>query len=190
MTVPTINGIPVLLPRHEHASFGKPGMHYHIDWCYHPGEPEQNDVVWDDGPIVYKDLPKIREVYSFDNLPTRVVLMLTEQFAGKRKSECELCPHKGLPVIGGMCVGHGLCFNDDGEVDKEFFVEVGPMRQRIDHTTLQIFGGRFQMEVTEDCSIDGYRIVSSSGKVVHQRQTRLNMRKGDFFQLQFSNKDT
>lgn len=115
MSVPTVDGIPVLLPKHSHPSFGDPREHYHIDFRYHPDKPEQDEVVFSDSPVIYKDLPLVRESYRVFAKSTYLPIWLAGKYLMEGTSG--VCPHKGLPLVdigGGVkqCVGHGLCFKD------------------------------------------------------------------------------
>lgn len=131
--IPTIDNIPVLLPPHTHPEFGDPRRHYHIDYRYCLDKPEQSRVIFSDDDPIYKNLTKIREFYQAEVKGIDLPLFLSSRYdcliAGK-------CPHRGLPVmpIGNgvlQCPGHGLCFNQDGKVIKDYYLRVGTERELI-----------------------------------------------------------
>lgn len=132
--VPTVAGVPVLLPAHVHPEFGDPDEHYHIDWRYHPGPPIENEVVFSKEEVVYKDLPQLREVYQLQITAIRVSWYLMGKYKTKTVTDCGKCPHKGLPVYNGVCSGHGMIFNKDGTIDQETYCTVGgKLARRIGH---------------------------------------------------------
>ena len=124
MLVPTIQGIPVLLPAHDHPSFGSPGLHYHIDYRFLEDPPLQARVLWpkDGEEPVMVELPMLRECYDIQVQAVKVLRHLTAIYIGEQ-AKCGKCPHKGMPVMNGVCVGHGLCFNAEGFVEHN--LEIG-----------------------------------------------------------------
>lgn len=99
--VPTVRGVPVLLPGHRDTDLCERRLHYHIDRRY----SNLSGAVLD-GPIVYKDMVKLREL-EYDG-PDTMWLIILKQGYGTR-SKCHVCPHRGLELNGnGRCPGHGL----------------------------------------------------------------------------------
>lgn len=117
MLVPTIDGVPVLLPPHEHPEFGDPGLHYHVDYRFTDLEIRQNRVIHSTAEPALVDLPQVREVYTVTTANPKLLTFL----AGRHThANCGRCPHKGFPIMDGVCPGHGLVFNTDGSTVREY----------------------------------------------------------------------
>ena len=125
--VPTIDGIPVLLPAHC-DTFDKPGRHFHVDFRYLDEPPRQDRTIFTDAEPVYRRLPKLRDTYRIDMRALNLPVLMAQRYAGRR-AVCGKCPHQGLPVMRGQCVGHGLMFEPDGEVTQDFLLHVGRSSQ-------------------------------------------------------------
>jgi len=41
-------------------------------------------------------------------------LALLNHFKDHKLKNCHVCPHKGMPIINGVCMGHGLKWNAEG----------------------------------------------------------------------------
>ena len=117
--VPTVQGIPVLMPIHRHDEFGRPGLHWHVDYRYLAGEPSQSRVVWPetddpDGEVKYVRMARIRETYTAEMQIPHIQAYLSGRFGGVSVGADGVCPHKGLPMMPvgpsghRRCVGHGL----------------------------------------------------------------------------------
>lgn len=124
MLVPTIQGTPVLLPGHDHPEFGSPGLHYHIDYRFVDGVAEQAKVIWpvEGEELVMVEMEPLRETYDIHVQAGKVLRHLTNIYGGQ-KAVCGKCPHKGLPIMNGVCVGHGLVFDANNCVETN--LEIG-----------------------------------------------------------------
>lgn len=129
--VPTINGVPVLLPPHEHVEFGTPGMHYHVDFRYMKEPYKQDRVIHTLDEPVLLSLEKVRDTYKVVSGNIGLILWLSRRFEGK--NSCDKCPHKGLPIVSGLCTGHGMAFNKKGFVRMDYFLRVGKSIEKIDY---------------------------------------------------------
>lgn len=126
MLIPTVEGRAVLLPGHSHPEFGKPGFHYHIDWRYEPGEPRQNDVVWSEAEPVLVQRERVRPGSVHCHIPSIMIpFNLCHKYAGVGVST-NRCPHRGLPLVRGVCLGHGLC-TTNGKVTTELYLHIPPL---------------------------------------------------------------
>jgi len=155
MLVPTIDGVPVLLPKHSHPAFGDPGYHYHVDYRYCDGPFVQSRVIFSDKEPVLMDLPQKRAAYQIDLASFRLPMFLARHH--KKLTACGACPHKGLPVYpvsGGIsqCVGHGLIFDANGDSIDEFYIRpkgVSCERHRLDYGPKM-----YEFIVTAECYVD------------------------------------
>jgi hypothetical protein len=179
--VPTVNGLPVLLPAHEHSKFGDPGIHYHIDYRYKEGPPKQSNVIFSDEDIIYKDLPQIRETYQVEMEALDVLIWLSGEH---EKLICGRCPHKGLPVhpIGNglhQCTGHGLVFKDN-DVVKDFWLRVGDERLEA-----MFQSGSYEFNMRKDGESNGAIVETECGKQVSSLPFTqiLRWRSGDYLNL-------
>lgn len=123
--VPTIQGIPVLLPPHDHPEFGTPGQHYHVDFRYCSDQPRQDRVIHSDEKPIMLSLELIRHNYTIQSGALAVVHFLSEKYKGER-AKCGKCPHKGLPIMNGLCTGHGMAFNTAGYPEQDYHIRIGP----------------------------------------------------------------
>lgn len=124
MLVPTIKGIPVLLPPHEDTpDFGDPGIHYHIDYRFCSDPPVQNRVLFSTEEPTWEEREQVREDYELVYSGIMVLLLLTVKYREEKLNRCGRCPHKGLPVTNGQCPGHGLSFRQ-GKVDSQLFIQL------------------------------------------------------------------
>jgi len=156
---PHINGIPVLLPRHRHDEFGDPGEHYHIDFRYHPEEPRQSYVLFTEQEPEYKPFEKVREVYHVPIQSCRISMMLAGRY--RESKGCKVCPHKGLPIMNGICVGHGLGFNDNGDVLNEFEVDFVGNRVPINFNQREIY-----LKIEKSGCADAANLIALPDKIV------------------------
>ncbi len=161
VSVPTIDGVPVLLPAHDHPEFGDPGRHYHVDFRYCPDDPRQDRVVHSAADPVYALLEAVRpDGYSCNSQAARILFYLAWKYR-HAPAHCGKCPHKGLPVYDGQCVGHGLVFDADGRVVTDFFLRAGSV-------TLPVIGGcrLYTFVMTTDEAVEGVEVVTEDGRVV------------------------
>lgn len=127
---------PVLLPGHEHSDFGEPGVHWHVDWRYAAGEPQQSKVLWESSSedCGTRKWVQIRDVYQAKLGSSYLAGYMAQKMCRERGTTMfpqsvrrGVCPHKGLPMydVGGgvqQCVGHGLCLRAcDGSAITEFY---------------------------------------------------------------------
>ena len=123
--VPTVDGVPVLLPGHIHTEFGDPVFHYHIDYRFDPREQLQSKVVMSESPVVYHWMLRVRRSVTIRMAAPNVLEHLTKKHDSLI---CGKCPHRGLTPnkLGKyrQCPGHGLIFDERGKVVKEFNVEI------------------------------------------------------------------
>lgn len=121
--VPTIDGVPVLLPAHEHPEFGTPGMHYHVDFNYCTDEPRQDRVIHSNEKPVMVSFQIHRNGYLIVSANIKLVLWLANKYKNC-VAKNGVCPHKGLPIYGGICTGHGMAFDKDGVVAQHYYLRV------------------------------------------------------------------
>lgn len=112
ISLPTIDGRPVLLPSHTDLELAQPVKHYHADPRFTGNEIY---LIPDSGQkVVYEE----REVGEW---PTMLIgipiyLQLLRFYEGMVLRD-GLCPHKGIRVPGnGQCPAHGLRFDATGKV--------------------------------------------------------------------------
>jgi hypothetical protein len=154
--VPTIRGIPVLLPAHDHPDFGDPGLHYHIDYRYCSDKPEQSRVIFSDEEPVMMDLPKVREVYITESSSLNLAHVLASRYD---KASCGRCPHKGLEIIDGVCPGHSMAFNPDGSVIKDYYLSLFGILRKYEGTHLIYeFESNVETEVSEVDIVAGGKV--------------------------------
>lgn len=161
VSVPTIDGVPVLLPAHDHPEFGDPGLHYHVDFRYCPDDPRQDRVIHSTAEPVYADLEPVRpDGYPCNSAAARVLFFLAWTYRNS-PPHCGKCPHKGLPVYDGQCVGHGLVFDAEGRVVRDFFLRAGSV-------TLPVIGGcrMYSFLMTAEETVTGVDVVTADGRVV------------------------
>lgn len=179
VSVPTIDGVPVLLPPHVHLDFGDPGRHYHVDFRFCPDAPDQGRVIFSEADPVYTDLEAVRpDGYRVDSSAMRVALLLAREYRDARVSDCGRCPHKGLPVFGRQCVGHGLTFDGDGRPVRSYLLRAGGATLPVIPSHTQY---TFIMPAAE--TVDGVELVTPDGFVVARAvfpgNQRIYVRKGD-----------
>jgi hypothetical protein len=122
--VPVVMGLPVLLPPHDDFDmFGDGGQHYHIDYRYCADDPIQHKVIFADVKHTWEERELVRKEYQIDMNSFVVFFLLTQAYQGE-KLNCGKCPHKGFSVTNGQCPGHGLTFDENGEVDTELFIQL------------------------------------------------------------------
>lgn len=161
VSVPTIDGVPVLLPAHDHPEFGDPGRHYHVDFRYCPDDPRQDRVIHSAADPVYVEREAVRpDGYPCNSQAARVLFYLAWKYRNA-PPHCGKCPHKGLPVYDGQCVGHGLVFDADGRVVRDFFLRAGSV-------TLPVIGGclSYSFVMTANETVDCVEVVTADGRVV------------------------
>lgn len=159
MLVPTINDVPVLLPPHDHPDFGKSGLHYHVDFRYYEGEPKQDMVFFTEEAPVYKEMKQVRQVYQAMVENVDIMVHLGKKYP---KSNCVTCPHKGLPLMRVsdsvvQCVGHSLCFDNNGNSITDFDLMV------LDCRLKYIVGQtKYFFEVKIDGVVDSVKVLSGN----------------------------
>lgn len=142
MLIPTVEGRAVLLPGHTHPEFGKPGFHYHIDWRYEPGEPRQNDVVWSEAEPIWVQRERVRPGSVHCHIPSILIPFKLCQRYAETEVKDSRCPHRGLPLVRGVCLGHGLCITN-GKVTTDLYLNVPPLpRVRLVSLRVQITSDR------------------------------------------------
>jgi hypothetical protein len=52
-------------------------------------------------------------------------LALLQHYENHKLKDCNICPHKGMPIINGVCAGHGMKWNANG-----YLKHRGPFKMR------------------------------------------------------------
>lgn len=166
MKVPVVDGRVVLLPSHSHPEFGDPNVHYHIDFDYDTAEPRQDDVLFSNNEPIFEERPRIRREAVAHVNSAFLQVYLQNKYRGQ-ESKCGRCPHKGLPVRGGICTGHGLAFDDKGIVEDGVWLAVSycSVRHHItDHTVARY--ERYDFDIEAEGSVRGVAIQTQSGRQI------------------------
>lgn len=128
--VPCINEYGTIMPvfPRPHADqdpefFVNVPEHFHVDSRFIDNDP--HTVYRACGKeVVIHELPCKR----VDHVPPQSIiwlhLALLRHFEGHR-IKCNVCPHKGMPIINGTCTGHGLKWSADG-----YLKHKGPFKLR------------------------------------------------------------
>lgn len=126
--VPCVNGIPVIGDPHEdHDHFNYTRRHYHCDSRFHNREVDAaNCAVGADAWSATEPIPQYPDMQvrlCIRDTPApwqegSMGMVLASLYAdfGFTKSACGRCPHKGMPIINGVCSGHRLKWNKDGTI--------------------------------------------------------------------------
>lgn len=119
--VPTIDGRPVIDSPHDDSDhFGCHGEHYHIDSRFED-DSEYKAMLASGGPLQMGTFvcrrPYPQKWGSGDfhtkNNAAAITFLLTLDYSNRR-TMCGKCPHKGMPVVDGVCSGHRLEWLPDG----------------------------------------------------------------------------
>lgn len=162
--------------------------HYHVDNRF---------IVWPNPGTVLrasgrKLVNKPFVCLKADLEPVMVVWMqmaLYQVFAEHKLHDCKVCPHKGMPILNGVCAGHGLRWGDDGRVKHK-----GPFQVRIAETANVAPVPdliRLKVEIVE--RYHGpfhFHFVDCDGAVVtrfRDDMTTLDCEPGDTFHIQNTN---
>lgn len=177
--VPTIDGIPVLLPPHEHIDFGTPGMHYHVDFRYTKEPYRQDRVIHTLDQPVLLSLEKVRDTYEVISENITLILWLSRRFADR--TSCNKCPHKGLPIINGLCTGHGMAFNK-GAVCTNYFLRLGKTLEKADY-----WRNKYDLLMEEDGVASFLELVTDGGQLVSRLKfttlDKITYSKGDLVRV-------
>lgn len=178
--IPTVDGIPVLLPAHEHPEFGDVRKHYHIDFRYLLEPARQDKVVFSDSPVVRMPLIQVKGACAAPIGNPDICLFLSQKYT---KAVDGKCPHKGLPIVNGVCLGHNLCFDDAGWVKQDWSFEIPGFIGTI-RWTIQVDRFRVVAEATEECWIEEI-LTLNTGKVVARSTTHIHLLPGDTAKIRF-----
>lgn len=88
--------------------------HFHYDNRFIETRPES--AIRSMGqPMDVRPFVAVRETHTPPQNIIWMHLALLKHFRGHRiGKDCHTCPHKGMPIINGVCAGHGLKWNADG----------------------------------------------------------------------------
>lgn len=111
--IPTVGDTPIIGTPHSDTGYlVEVGQHYHIDNRF-TQFVERTRVCYP-GPVEMK----VHYCWRAELVPVMLpsfLMALTLAF-NERKLACRLCPHRGMPVINGVCSGHSLQWKADGSI--------------------------------------------------------------------------
>lgn len=159
--VPCVNGTPVIGEPHvDNDHFNHTELHYHCDSRFHDGElgpfaiggPANCAQRGRSEPTVLEARRCIRTTPApFTDGILAVCQMALHADYGFTEAKCGRCPHKGMPIINGVCSGHRLKWLDDGTIKHKppyTFRIRGTKNELIIDTRVEL--GTFRIPIIED----------------------------------------
>lgn len=174
--VPTIEGVPVLLPGHidkEYCLSSSGILHYHRDTRY----TESWQLPW--VSLVGKvEIQKHRRVSDdYLNRPSLAMFYIAVALEHPEWTvRCGKCPHHGLPVNkNGICAGHGLQFWPDGKLKLPDRVELVGVRAEPSK-----IAKKMSFLALEDGEIKGFKVMLGEETLAtHDSEEYVTIRSGD-----------
>lgn len=124
--VPCVNGTPVIGEPHvDNDHFNHTENHYHCDSRFYDGEfgatshggPANCAVIPHPMPPTLEPRRCLRTTPSmFTHGVLSMTIMALYADYGFSKAKCGRCPHRGMPIINGVCSGHRLEWLPDGTI--------------------------------------------------------------------------
>lgn len=194
--VPCVRGVPVIGDPHvDDDHFNHTEHHYHCDSRFYDGDlgpyayggPANCAMRASGGPPVLEPHRCIRTTPSdFTDDLLAVCQMALHANYGFTEAKCGRCPHKGMPIVNGVCSGHRLRWLADGTIKHKppYTFQIRGTANKLvisERTELQ----RIEIPIVEDFSgsvtLD---MLDRDGELVHRREFGLiNLRARDKFNV-------